>query len=636
MPSKYYNMDADADSVVVGNTRASDTSIGFRTDIQNMFERYATEGIDIARELNQIAGREDLRQQFVENCCESVNSTHDLHSEAAANDPFYSNYGERLATLSDNSLKEIARESVMTGYAPITAYAPFFLKKQWVACVWKDALMSEVATSPVLNYKFEKRYLKTQDGETYEIPDVYYNKAAMKKLYAEATGNDIDSDKAIKLPASNVQLLPHVGSDGHTIESYIKGDLVVNDFNRSEMITANTSICKVTIQEPKSDGSGYESSKTHTIPVNIGVDLSTHNFLKSDVRYIVRDEKGDPKKDDNGNIMMATDELVGRLNFDNGTITIMSTTGAVTEVYLAGKTANRFNHRSLSVERRVERIQKMMPESGPRLNTGITIEEASDAIALDRIDMFADTVNMMGDALAQLVDAEISGFVQNSYEVQKAAEDDGRGGPHGYNTLVEDGGFNAVPYGGYSTNISTWIGDCKEYFERYIDRLKRKLKTQEVTVVCVTAPENVRFLKGDIKWVFSDTTDVSGLKLNYNVGITNINGGDRVHLITSQYLSQEDGIRTILIPTTSELITYKHIFYSVVVDRSGYRNPVETLIPNVMATQRSLTFEILPVQGRFYINGIDSYSPKELPPQAMYIKNPDALGTGTSSEGVGP
>ena len=631
MPNKYYNTDIAADEVVVGNARAADTSIGFRTDIQNMFERYATEGVDIARELNQIAGREDLRQQFVENCCESVNTTTDLHSDTATHDPFYSNYGERLATLTDNSLKEIARESVMTGYAPITSYAPFFLKKQWVACVWKDALMSEVATSPILNYKFEKRWLKTQSGEKYEIPNVYYNKEAMKKLYSEATGNDLDSDKAIKLPATNLQLLPHLNGESQ-VESYVKGDLVVNDFNKSEMITANTAICKVTIQEFKTEGSGYDSAKTHVIPVNIGIDLSTHNFLKSDIRYVMRDEKGDPKKDANGNPMVVTDEIVGRINFENGTITVMSSTGAVTEVYLSGKTANRFNHRSLSVERTVERIQKMMPESGPRLNTGITVEEASDAIALDRIDMFADTVNMMGDALAQFVDTEISGFVQNSYEVQKAAETEGRGGPHGYSTLVEDGGFNAVPYGGYAANISTWIGDCKEYFERYIDRLKRKLMSSEVTVVCVTAPENIRFLKGDIKWVFSDTTDVSGLKLNYNVGITNINGGDRVHVITSQYLDQKDGIRTILIPTTTELITYKHIFYSVVVDRSGYRNPVETLIPNVMATQRSLTFEILPVQGRFYIDGVDSYSPRELPPQAMYIKNPEALGTGAAED----
>lgn len=634
MPTKYYNTDVDADAVVVGNARAADTSLGFRTDIQNMFESYATEGVDIARELNQIAGREDLRQQFIEHCCESVNASHDLQSDTATNDPFYSNYPERLATLTDNSLKEIARESVMTGYAPITAYAPFFLKKQWVACVWKDALMSEVATSPILNYKFEKRWLKTQSGEKYEIPNVYYNKEAMKKLYSEATGNDLDSEKPIKLPATNLQLLPHLVED--QVVSYVKGDLVMNDFNKSEMITANTFICKVTIQELKESGTGYESSKTHTIPVNIGIDLSTHNFLKSDVRYVMRDSEGNPKKDGNGNPLVVTDEIVGRINFENGTITVMSSTGAVTEVYLSGKTANRFNHRSLSVERTVERIQKMMPESGPRLNTGITVEEASDAIALDRIDMFADTVNMMGDALAQFVDTEISGFVQNSYEVQKAAEADGRGGPHGYSTLVEDGGFNAVPYGGYAANISTWIGDCKEYFERYIDRLKRKLMSSEVTVVCVTAPENIRFLKGDIKWVFSDTTDVSGLKLNYNVGITNINGGDRVHVITSQYLDQKDGIRTILIPTTTELITYKHIFYSVVVDRSGYRNPVETLIPNVMATQRSLTFEILPVQGRFYIDGVDSYSPTELPPQAMYIKNPDALGAGASGgAGIG-
>ena len=71
--------------------------------------------------------------------------------------------------------------------------------------------------------------------------------------------------------------------------------------------------------------------------------------------------------------------------------------------------------------------------------------------------------------------------------------------------------------------------------------------------------------------------------------------------------------------------SFKHVFYSVVIDRNGYRNPMEQLIPNIMATQRTLTFDVLPVQGRFFIDGFNSYSPKEINPQAMYIKNPEDL-----------
>ena len=154
------------------------------------------------------------------------------------------------------------------------------------------------------------------------------------------------------------------------------------------------------------------------------------------------------------------------------------------------------------------------------------------------------------------------------------------------------------------------MADAKEYFERFLEELKLKLKTPEVTVVCVCHPTLVRYIRADVKWIFTDQTDVSGLKIQYNLGITTING-DRVHLISCQYLSPEDGIQTILIPTTSELITFKNVFYSVIVDR-GYRNPKEQLVPNIMATQRTLTFDIIPVQGRFYIDGRTATPPKNL------------------------
>ena len=44
------------------------------------------------------------------------------------------------------------------------------------------------------------------------------------------------------------------------------------------------------------------------------------------------------------------------------------------------------------------------------------------------------------------------------------------------------------------------------------------------------------------------------------------------------------------------------------IDRN-YRDPVHPLTPNVMVTQRTLTVEVLPVQGRMTIAGREAYSP---------------------------
>lgn len=583
---------------VVGNTSTAESSVGFKADIQNMIERYAMENVDIARDFERILARENTRNDFIDRVTESVNTTEALSDSAMVSDSFYSNYTERLAQLIDNSCQAIARESVMTGYAPIVAYAPFFIKKQWVACVWKDVLMSEVATSPILNYKFEKRYLKTQDGTRYAIPDVYYSKDDMAKLYSEATGVDIDSSVAIDVPAANVNLLEESGGN----YKYLVGAPVITD--KANVLTPDIAICKVHL-------SAEIESHTYEADVNtdIRIDITTHNFVKGQVRYTVKDDNGAPKTGSDGKVIVIEDELVGNVNFDTGCISVFSTTGNTKKIYISGKTANRFNHRSLDVERRVEQLQYVMPESGPRLNSAVTVEEAADAIALARIDMFADNVDMMGDALANLNDFSMRTFVEKSWNAQKTAEANGQA-LHGYQSLIEEGGFNAVPFAGYATNISTWMTDAKEYFERFLENLKQKLNTPEMTVVCVCNPALVRYIRAEIKWVFSDQTDVSGLKIQYNLGVATI-AGDRVHIISCRYLAPEDGIQTILIPTTTELITFKNIFYSVVVDR-GYRNPLEQLVPNIMSTQRTLTFEVLPVQGRFYIEGRDATPPKNL------------------------
>ena len=645
----YMPFSNDMASKVIGNTYDSDKSLGFKADVQNIIEQYALENVNFTRDMDRILSREDTKSDFIDRCLESVNATEAMHDSSMVQDGFYNNYSERLGQLIKNSCDQIAREAVMTGYSPIVSYAPFFIKKQWVACVWKDALMSEVATSPILNYKFEKRYLKTKDGTRYAIPEVYYDKAKMAKLYGNATGFNVST--AHLNSGAGVALVSGSKSiaviDPNTVTNSLIAARNINamydtdeDFTApariADVLTQDIYISDVTIKYPTPVTTADATVSTYTetsakLPTNIRIDITTHNFIKGKIEFVVKDASGNPfyksspitisgtdyvlpvLEDDTrstGEIFTVFDEIVGNVDFDTTIVNVFAAKGNVTHFNLGGKIANRFNHRSLDVERRVEQLQYVMPESGPRLNSAVTVEEASDAIALGKIDMFADNADMMGDALANLNDYTMRTFVQDSYDAQKVITKNEHGfavGPDGTASLVEEGGFSANPATGYSNNITTWMADAKEYFERFLDQLKYKLNSAEMTVTCVCHPTLVRFIKSDVKWVFSDQTDVSGLKIQYNLGITTING-DRLHIITSNYVSADDGIYTLLIPTTTELITFKNVFYSVVVDR-GYRNPVESLVPNIMATQRMLTFEVTPVQGRFFIDGRDTHAP---------------------------
>lgn len=555
---------------IIGNDHASNEDAGFKAEVKGIFESYAGQGVDLTSDLPQIIARANDRREFEDQIMESFASDPMFNDSRISHDVFYGNYAERFGLLLDNSLTSVAIESVTQGYHPIVAYNPFFLKKQWVACIFKDVLMTEVPNSPVINLAFERRYIKTMSGEKYEMPDVFYDDEKMATLSEESQGIPMDATKEIALPLKNEDLL---------VADYFPAIGAIVD--RAEMLNQSLEIAEV-----------HFATADKWIPVHITADATTHAFP--------------PKVISDGRVTPETDTLVGNVDFEGGRVTIVSTADKIDKIKMNGKLSNRWNERGLTVIRENEQIQKQMPESGPRMNTAVTVEEAADALALQRIDMIADNVDMMGRSLAELEDYEIRTFLDKSYQAQEAAG----AGPYGYEKLTVTAKFNALPYDGFTNNITDWMKDSREYFERVINTLKQKLKSPDVIIVAVANPELIRFLQDGIDWVFADDTQISGIKIAYKFGILTT-AQDRVHIITSHYLKADTGIHFIVIPTTKELITYKHYKYNMVIDR-GYRNPVHTLVPNIMATQRTLTFEVLPVQGRMTIDGRDFTSPETL------------------------
>ena len=572
-------------TTIVGNTTPSYNSQGFKEDISHIFEAYQLEGVNITTDMDAINRSDAAKREFIDACLESVSASSALTNGDAVDDPFYGNYSERLDQLISNSMLDMAREAVMTGYSPIQSYAPFMIKKQWVACVWKDVLMTEVTSNPIIKIQMEKRWVKDLEGNRYQIPDVYYQKDIMKKLLEDSTGIPLLEDP-IELPMQGICLIdPSKNTD--TSKKYIKDGFHVVDPANS--LTHDIHIWKVIFSD---------DSKEYPVACDIKVDVSTGSFVKGDVTCTIMNDDGTVKK-------ILKDTIVGSVDFTTGTISVFASYGKIKKICLRGKTANRFNHRSLDVERTIEPLTYYMPESGPRLNSAVTIEEAQDAIALGKIDMFADNVDMMGDVLANLQDIDLKMFVDTSFETQKAAVN----GPFGYGNLIEEGSFNAVPIQGYGINITDWMTQGKEYFERTLENLKYKLNTSSAIIMCVCHPSLVRYLKADVRWIFTDSTDISGLKISYNVGVSTANG-DRMHIVTSSYMSPDEGVKILVIPTTTECITFKSLMYSIIVDR-GYKHPLEPLVPNVMSTQRYLAFEVVPVQGRFTIEGRELTSPSK-------------------------
>lgn len=598
-----YNSSTMVDTLV-GAASPMSANQQFKDDIATIFDSYANEGINVCDSLGTIAQDRNLRQAFIDMATESVENDNALHSGDAASDPFYSTYADRLKQLEDNSLLQMARESVMTGYAPIQSYAPFLIKRQWVSCVWKDVLMADVAKSPIVKLQMEQRWVKDMKGNRYQIPDVYYKKDLMKKLLTDASGIALKEDKKIELPIATNGVLELVKNSSE----YYNEAIEVRD--AAEVLTHDYTIYKVEFED--------SAAAKHEVYCDIKMDVATGALINGNVTCTVLNEDGSVKE-------VLEDTLVGNVDCRAGTVSVFSTKGKIKAFWHRGKAAGRFNHRGLSVERTIKPLTFYMPESGPRLNAAVTVEEAQDAIACGNIDLYADNTDMMGDVLANLQDIDIKMYVDDSFDRNKKSTT----GPLGYEeNFIEEGSFSAVPIQNFGITIDAWMNQAKEYFERLLANLKYKLKTQNAVVCAVCHPKLVRYLKSDVRWIFNDETGVSGLKLNYNVGVTNVDG-DRVHIITSIYKAPEEGVRLIVIPTTNECVTFKHLMYSVIVDR-GYRNPLEPLVPNVMSTQRTLTFEVTPVQGDFLITGTEAHAP------TSYNGSITANVTNTTNEGSAP
>lgn len=578
MPGYSTYMPDMKETVVAGNDYASDHSMGFKAEVSHVLESYQSRGTSVNDLMNQVLFSNTAREQFMQNVMESITTSPIFTDENCVNSRFYDNYADRLRQLEDNSMRQAAIESVVTGYSPIVAYNPFFLKKQWISTVFKDILMTEVPASPVINYAVEQRFLRTQDGVEYPIPDVYYDPNITRSLSDASLGAAIKEEP---IPIGDLRGLSLI--DPTYIPGVVKGDPAVE-------LTQDICICAVTL----TDGT--------VVPTNIRTDATNKQWNKGAIEYKQTDTYGNT-------VRVVRDQIFGAVDFVQGKVTVMCQEGNITHVTLRGKIANRWNDRSITVVRRVEPIQFVMPESGNRLNTPITLEDAADALVTQNIDIIADNVDMMGRTLAEFEDFEIRDFLDNSYNAQANAGSMAIGFLDNDNLIVK-GHFDAMPYEGFTNNVTDWMKDSREYFERVLAGLKTKLKTDEVVVICYTHPNLVRFLQDGINWVFSDDTQLSGMKISYNFGIYT-SAQDRVHIITSMYVPEDSGLHFVVIPTTKELITYKHFKYNAVIDRN-YRDPVHPLTPNVMVTQRTLTCEILPVQGRMTIAGRELNSPVTL------------------------
>lgn len=547
-----YDMDGQAGRVIGSFVQEKDTD--FKNGVLSLMEGFrAAYSMDACDDFMKIMKNDTLNEQYKEGLIG------DILAEGFE-DPYLAMMPEKLEQLYENSRTNIIEESYgVSTMSPIVSYSLPILKKSFLQCNAKDIVMTEVASKPVVKIAFERKFLRDKKGAKYYIPEVFYNDE-YKKVSQLAKGKEINGD----WHTQPMQDLPLLTLSGGTIEAR---DEFALDFH----------ICALKMQI---------NEQEHIEEVDIKPDLGANNSFV----YRVSAEKDGHKVEE---------ILSGSVDFYHGTVSISSTGKAIKAVKFGGHLSNQNNVESLDLGRERETKHWHIGE-GERLNSGFTIEKIKDMKAMLNIDVVPEIIADMSTVLTQFEDSTVLSFVKESLERWK----DKKQLPWGYSEgFVETAKFNCVPDHGMLTQ-SDWIEkELKFRIDRLVGKLKTKLKTQDIMFTLFAHPNNIELLSSSVNWLFDEATKVGGVQLDYRFGVMTTNRC-RIHVVSSLKVDEAEGLRIIAQPTTAEHITFKHYKYSLNIE-NNYRNAQTPLTPNIMATHRHMTKEVLPVQAQLILQGVD-------------------------------
>lgn len=543
-----------------------DRDVDFKDSCKNLMESFSTNYqmdavSDLFNILKYAPAKEAYKELLLADVTEESLNTDDRYMQMTP---------AKLEQLFENSALEIVSEGAEYGQLqPIVGLSLPILKKVWLKCPLKDILMTEVPDKPIVKVAIERPFLKDKDGNKYYIPEIFYNND-YKEVSAKGRGKEVSSKwypESGTLPFTDLNMLEESGG------SLSMRDALGYDF-------AIVAVKVLMAESEYAELTGYD----------IQPDYAANGSFNAEIIYT--NKAGEKKRD----------ILLGQVDAYSGIVSVASTAGLISQVKFGGHLQNVNNTETLELD--VERTLKewKIPDSTERLNTGLPIEKIKDYKTLFDMDVTTKVISDMGDTLANFEDSQGLDFLDNSYKKWRGKKDL----PYGYEEgFVETWNFNCTPNTA-TTFITTsqWIDtELKYHLNRAVDKLKTKLKREDIMFVLYGNPENITLIQDNVKWIIDEDTKMGGVQVDYRFGVMTANK-NRMHVVSTMKVSKDSGIRIVAYPLSKEVITFKHYKYSLNIE-NVYRNPITPLIPNVMATSRYLTTELFPVQGAFNLVGTD-------------------------------
>lgn len=543
-----------------------DHDVNFKDNIGSLFESFKGLALDPMSDLSKILTVDTYKEQYKEKLIGDV-------LEESFNDQWYSLLPAKMEQLFDNTCLQIINESSIGQLNPIVGLSLPILKKNFIEGHSKDIVMTEIPTSPIVKVAFERKFLKDKQGKKYYLPDIFWNND-YRELLTQGKGKPISAEwyptaGGATLPIQDLSILTLSG-----------GSIETNDSLGLDFCIDAVQM-EVTVPDPNNPS----GTNVETITVD-GLNIQPDFASNGAINYRIK------AKTSAGEVVV--DNLVGSVDSYYGTVSLASTAGKIKKVKFGGHLSNENNMRSVSLDREREVREWKIPD-GFKINTGVTVEKIKDYNNLFNIDFVNELIGDMSQTLTQIEDSEILNFLDESFNRWKNKTDLPFGYIEGFTEVAE---FDCTPPSNINVTLSAWIdSDMKLYLNRELDRLKNKLKEAQVMFVIYGNPAVISLIQDKVQWVINDDTQVGGIQVDYKFGVMTHNK-NRIHVISTMKVPEDVGLRIVVYPLTKEVITFKHYKYSMNIE-NNYRDPNNPLVPNIMATSRYLTTELLPVQGQF-------------------------------------
>ena len=553
---EYLDTNANDNLRVIGSF-SQDKNRDFKDSVKNLFESFQSSyQMDAVTDISKILRVETLKEAYKNELLADV-------MESNVDDPYYNMLPEKMEQLFENSSLELLQESGVANLAPIVGITLPILKKSYIEGHSKDIVMTEVPTKPIIKAAYERRFLKDEAGNKYYIPEVFYDET-YKEVMNKGKGTAISSVWYPTTGALPIQDFDILSANGGSIA-------------RRDSLALDFGIVGVQMEI---------NGQMYNININAAPNFAANSSITYEVKHTVDG-------------VTYKDILMGQVDTYLGRVSVCSSAGLIKKVMFGGHLSNENNNNTIELDRERELMEWKIPD-GVRINTGLTLEKIKDYKALFDFDITTEIIADMSTVLAQYEDSEILDFLTNSYDTWKTRTDL----PFGYgdhlDSFTSTGYFSCEPPANKFVTRSQWIDTELKYdLNRFIDEMKVKLRNNDLMFVVYGHPNIVTLIQDSVHWVIDEDTKIGGIQLDYRFGVMTANK-NRIHVISTLKCRKERGLRIVAYPLTKELITFKHLKYSLNIE-NAYRNPFTPLTPNVMGTSRFLTTEVLPLQGEFHI-----------------------------------